>query len=382
MNKKDLADLRKEFKIASYVLPIKEVYSVYIKKDSGQIITNQKTPLEMMDIETRELYLNNFKKALTGSIDSKIFELDFKKEVENSTNGILQSALANKEDMSGFADKVIDKIIENFNYDTDIVVNFIKAEYYKGSKKDNAEDYIQSIEFILCTVNKVEIPKKVLKFDYSEMAFKANSALDMPINLNSPLDGFLYPSFGSDYVDVNKCIYYSHKAKQLNDMFVQGVLDCNIKPTAAEEKESFKSILQQTLENEVDPHVLHGIYEELNERMEQQDYEDGAETAYTVDSKEMANILQNSGIENTEPVRNAFEDVCGGDYEFKAKNILPDFNSKSIKIENDVLKIEVVPGHLDTIKQIRDKHGRKCLQIVLSEDVNIDGINLKTDIGE
>lgn len=35
MNNKDLALLRKEFKLDSYALPIKEVYSIYLKKDNS-----------------------------------------------------------------------------------------------------------------------------------------------------------------------------------------------------------------------------------------------------------------------------------------------------------------------------------------------------------
>jgi hypothetical protein len=386
MNKKDLSDIRKEFKIDSYALPIKEVYSVYLKKDNGQIITNELTPFEMMDIETRELYLNNFKKVVTGTIDSKIFELDFKNQnleenLPESTQNILYSALSEKKSIPDFADKIVDKIRDNFNYDTDIVINFIKSEYYRGNKKsksqdENVEDYIQAIEFILCSVNKVDVPKKVLKFDYSEMKFKSNSILDVTINLNSPLDGFVFPSFSSEYVDVNKLIYYSHKAKQINDAFVQGVLDCNMKPTAVEEKESFTAIIQTAVENEIKPEVMQQIYENINEKLE---YENEDDEEPKVDMKEVVNILSQSGIEKPELVKNAFEEVCGGDYEFKVKNIVPDFERRSVKIENDNINITITPGNLNTVKQIRDKDGRKCLLIVLNEDVTIDGLNIETE---
>ncbi|MBA5850404.1 DUF4317 family protein [Clostridium sp. cel8] len=391
MNKKDLSDLKKEFKIDSYALPIKEVYSVYLKKDNAEIITRELVPFEMMDVETRELYLNNFKKVLTGSIDSKIFELDFaKKEVEdfntnseninNRTQGILYSALKNKESIPDFADKIVDKISKNFNYDTDIVINFIKAEYYKGNKKKSSEtgeieDYVQDIEFILCSINKVDIPKKVLKFDYSEMKFKANSVLDVTINLNSPLDGFVFPSFSSEYVDVNKLIYYSHKAKQLNQVFVEDVLECSIKPTAVEEKENFNLIIQSAVENKIKPKVMQDIYENINEKI--QESEDDEEPK--IDIKEVTNILEESGIENREAVKNAFEEICGENYEFKAKNIVPDFEKRSIKIENDNINITITPGHLNNVKQVRDREGRKCLLIVLNEDVTLDGLNIETE---
>jgi hypothetical protein len=340
MNKKDLADLRKEFKLNSYMMPIKEIYSVYLKKDNGEIITKELNYFEMMDMEKRELYLNNFKKVLTGTIDAKIFELDFKmanstqaqnevaathsidmpelenlhitnnQSVENesgfiSTQTILYNALSSGQSIVEYADRVVEKIAKNYTYETDIVINFVKAEYFKGNKKRKEEaeeaidDYVQAIEFVLCSVNKVDIPKKVLKFDYAEMAFKPNSALDTVINLNSPLDGFMFPSFNSDYVDVNKIIYYSSKAKQMNTVFVEEILDCGIKPTGIEEKESFNAILNTVVGDKIKPETMQEIYERINEKIELHDEEE-VEEEPTVDMKEIKKVLEESGIEETE----------------------------------------------------------------------------------
>ncbi|MBI6875544.1 DUF4317 family protein [Clostridium aciditolerans] len=393
MNKKDLADLRKEFKLSSYMMPIKEIYSVYLKKDNGEIITRELNYFEMMDIEKKELYLDNFKKVLTGTIDTKVFELDFmmknvdentidEASVEESTQIILYNALTSGSSITECADKIVDKISKHYTYDTDIVINFVKAEYYKGNKKRNEEadeaidDYVQAIEFILCSINKVDVPKKVLKFDYSEMKFKPTSALDITVNLSSPLDGFMFPSFSSEYVDVNKVIYYSSKSKQMNTIFVEEVLESSVKPTAIEEKESFNIILNTVVGDKIKPETMQEIYEQINEKIE--DSED-IEEEPTVDMKEVEKILENSGIENTEVVKSAFEQVCGGDYDFKVKNIVPDFGSKSIKIENEATSIIINPNELSGIRQVRDKDGKKYLMIEITEDVEINGFRLETE---
>jgi|GEM_PF-188337 hypothetical protein len=418
MNKKDLADLRKEFKLNSYMMPIKEIYSVYLKKDNGEIITKELNYFEMMDMEKRELYLNNFKKVLTGTIDAKIFELDFKMsnsnqtqnevavassidttELQNlniannqdginesgfiSTQTILYNALSSGQSIVEYADMVVEKMAKNYTYETDIVINFVKAEHFKGNKKRKEEaeeaidDYVQAIEFILCSVNKVDVPKKALKFDYAEMAFKPNSALDTVINLNSPLDGFMFPSFSSDYVDVNKVVYYSSKAKQMNTVFVEDILDCSIKPTGIEEKESFNAILNTVVGDKIKPETMQEIYERINEKLEYQD-EEGEEDP-SVDMKEIKSVLEESGIKETESLQSAFEQVCGGDYEFKIKNIVPDFNSRSIKIENETTNITITPKELSSVRQVRDKNGKKCLLIELTEDVQINGFKLETE---
>jgi hypothetical protein len=372
MNSRDLALMRREFKLDSYALPIKEVYSVYLKKDNGEIITQGSKQFGLMDVETRELYLNNFKKALTGSIDSKIFELTFKNINEDVMHGLLQLALSNKTEMTEFANTVVNKIRENFNYDTDIVINFIKSEYYFGAKgKGNKDDYVQAIDFILCTVNKVEVPKKVLKFDYSEMDFKTNSVLDVTVNLNSPLDAFMYPSFDDEgYVDPDKIIYYSHKSKDMNRTFIDGVLDCNIKPTAEDERKTFKSILQEVTENSIRPEVLQNIYEDIADKLQ--------DNQIMINMKGLELLLEDNFI-NTKPLKNAFMEFCGGDYNFKIKNILPDFGSKSINILNDSMEINIVPEHLQTIKQIKDEDGRTCLNIILNEDVLLDDMGVETE---
>ncbi|MBC2581652.1 DUF4317 domain-containing protein [Clostridium sp. DJ247] len=397
MNKKDLADLRKEFKLSSYMMPIKEIYSVYLKKDNGEIITKELSYFEMMDVEKKELYLENFKKVLTGTIDTKIFELDFKKvlnentnndevaltnNIEASTQNILYQALSSGESIVEYADKIVDKVSKNYTYDTDIVINFVKAEYYKGNKKRNKEadesidDYVQAIEFILCSINKVDVPKKVLKFDYTEMTFKPNSALDITINLKSPLDGFMFPSINGGYIDVNKVMYYSSKAKQLNFTFVEDVLNCGVKPTAIEEKESFNAILNNVVGDKIKPETMQEIYERINEKLEE-DIDEEEEP--TIDMKEIKDILEFSGIEQTEALESVFEEVCGGNYDFKVKNIIPDFESRSIKIENETTNITITPRELGAIKQVVNKEGRKCLLIELSDDVELNGFKLETE---
>jgi hypothetical protein len=392
MNKNDLADLRKEFKLTTHMMSVKEIYSVYLKKDNKEFVMKELNYLEMMDIEKRELYLENFKKVLTGSLDSKIFELDFKKPVPGSdaenigdehAQTVLYNCLSSRESIVEYADKIVGKIAENYNYETDVVINFVKAEYFKGNRNrskeadESIDDAVQAVDFILCSINKVDVPKKVLKFDYSEMTFKPSSALDVEINLKSPLDGFMFPSIGSEFIDVNKIVYYSATSKQINASLVENVLGCDMKPTAAEEKESFNNLLHAVVGDRIKPDTMQDIYEKMNEKLELMDEEDEEEP--TVDMKEITKVLESSGIENTEMLEAAFEDICGGDYEFKVKNIVPAFKSKSIKIENETTDISITPRDLGSVRQVIDKKGKKYLLIELTEDVQVNGFKLENE---
>lgn len=389
MNKKELADLRKEFKLDSGMMKIQEIYSVYLKKDNVQIdyepvIHSEFDYFDRMDIDKKELFLGNFKKVLTGALDIKIFELDFQNiEEENNTQKLLDSALkaSNKNEIQSYINKLIEKIATNYKYETDVVVTFIKAECWLGSKHRNVtldesiDDAVQAFNFILSSVNKIDIPKRTLKFDYTDKEFKANSALDSVINLNTPLDGFMFPSLSNGYSDVNKILYYASKPKELNSSFIEKVLNCAFKFTAEDEKNCFGDILKSVIGDKIKPELMQDIYVNIHELAQQA--EEGENP--TLGIEDFKNILNNCGAETISDIETAFEETCGSKYDFKINNIVPEFNSKSIKITSEIANITLTPKDLNSVKQVKNKDGRRCLLIEIDDDIVIEGFKLQTE---
>lgn len=389
MNKKELANIRKEFKLDSNMMNIQEIYSVYLKKDNVQIdyepiIYSEFDYFDRMDMDKKELFLNNFKKVLTGALDTKIFELDFQMAVdENNTQKLLSNALSSN-DKNEFEENInsfIKKIAANYKYETDIVVTFIKADYWLGTSRKNMDAYesiddaVQSFNFILSTVNKIDTPKRTLKFDYTDKEFKANSALDSVINLNSPLDGFMFPSLSNGYSDINKALYYASKPKEINIKFIENVLDCSFKFTAEDERNCFGDILKSIIGDKIKPELMQDIYANIYELAQQA--EDGE--IPTLGIMDVKNILSNCGADIKYDIHTAFEETCGSKYDFKISNIVPDFNAKSIKITSDIANITLTPKDLNCVKQVKNKDGRSCLLIEINEDVVIEGFKLEIE---
>ncbi|MBU3216232.1 DUF4317 domain-containing protein [Clostridium estertheticum] len=389
MNKKELADIRKEFKLENGMIKIEEIYSVYLKKDNVQIdyepiIHSEFDYFDRMDMDKKELFLGNFKKVLTGALDTKIFELDFQNvEDEDNSQKFLTSALKSntKDEIESNINIIINKIAANYKYETDVVVTFIKAEYYIGSSHKNMDadesiqDSMNAFNFILSSVNKIDIPKRTLKFDYTDKEFKANSVLDSVINLNAPLEGFMFPSLSGGYSDFNKCLYYDSKPKELNSAFIENVLNCGFKFTAEDEKNCFGDILKSIIGDKIKPELMQDIYANIHELAEQS--EDGETPLLGV--IDVKNILSNCGAEIISDIETAFDETCGSKYDFKINNIVPEFNSKSIKITSEIANITLTPKDLNSIKQVRNKDGRRCLLIEIEDDIVIEGFKLETE---
>ena len=69
MNKKELADIRKEFKLENGMIKIEEIYSVYLKKDNVQIdyepiIHSEFDYFDRMDMDKKELFLGKDRKSV------------------------------------------------------------------------------------------------------------------------------------------------------------------------------------------------------------------------------------------------------------------------------------------------------------------------------
>jgi hypothetical protein len=382
MNKKDIAQVRKQFKKDNDLLKISSIFNVYIMKESSDIYHHQSQPFEMLDSEQQELFLNNFKKLLGGSLDEKLFELKFQRDAENNSQLILHQGLLSSdvEDWKERMLQMVEKMLLNRQYEMDIVITFIRGEYYKPTKRRNEDaeeserDTVYSFPFILCSINNTQEPKKELLFDYVQKEFKYNFVVDPIINLNAPIGGFLFPCFTDNAADVNHILYAAGKVHEPDHQFIDNVLNGEETMTAKDDKIVFEEILKDVTRDQLNTSTLSNVYEEINRMIEENEEEEHPK----LDSKDVERVLKASGVEdiNTEKVETAFQKVIDDDkYELKASNVVPKYNSKSIKINTKVANISISPQDLKFVKQVH-LSGKRYLMIEVEEDTVIEGFTM------
>ncbi|MFD2682636.1 DUF4317 domain-containing protein [Bacillus seohaeanensis] len=382
MNKKNIANIRKQFKVNNDLLKIHEIFNVYIMKESSEIYHEESMPFELLEDEQKELFMSNFKKVLTGQLDEKLFELKFQRDVENSSQLILHQGLlsSDTEDWKGHMLQLVEKMLQEKQYEMDIVVSFIRGEYMKPKKRRNEEaeeserDTVYSNSFILCSMNKTQDPKKELLFDYVEKEFKYNFVVDPIINLKAPISGFLFPCFTDNAADVNHVLYSAGKAYELNYHFIEEVLNAEETMTAQEDKIVFEEIVKKVTGDQINTSTLSNVYEEIHRVLEDNEEEDTPKLDY----KDVEKVLKSSGVEDvdTEKVETAFKTVIDDEkYEFKANNIVPKYTSKSIKIETKVANVSISPQDLRYVRQV-ELNGKLFLMIEVEENTVIEGFEM------
>ena len=383
MKKKDIDHFRRQLKLHNDLFHINTIFNVYVMKESDEIYHSEIGPFELLEEEQKELFLANFKKVLSGKIDEKLFSLKFQADVENSSQLILHQGLTSvhlddwKEQML----LIVEKMLKERYYEHDVVITFIKGEYLRpmNRKSKEYEEHEQDTtfqnQFILCSVNKTQEPKNELLFDYVEKEFKYDVKVDPIINLKTPITGFLFPCIIDGVSDVNHVLYSTGKANEMDEYFIEEVLNAEGTLTAVEDKIVFEEIVKKVAGNQMSTTTLSNVYEEIHRVIEEN--EDEEETP-TLDYKDVENVLKISGVENieTEEVETAFQTVIDDKhYEFKANNVLPKYSSKSIKIKTKVADISVSPEDLKYVRQVI-VDGKQCLLIEVEENTIIEGFEM------
>jgi hypothetical protein len=385
MINKELAHIRKQFKLDHDLLHVFDILNVYIMKESNEIYHVERQPFALLDREKQELYMGNFKKLLAGELDQKLFELKLQEEAEQPTRVLLHQALTtnNSEEWHDLMLLLVEKMLVDIRYEKDTVVTLVRGEYFRPTKERNEEaeesekDEMFAHPFILCSVNSTEQQRKTLIFDYVEREFKYNLIVDPIIKLNSPEQGFFYPSVTDNYSDVNRILYCAGKANEPNYHFIEHVLNAEKTVTAKEERGIFEEIVKEVAGEQLDATTIAQVYEEIHRVIETNEEEEPPKLDY----KDVERLLSVSGVENvtTEKVERAFQTVVDDrNYELKASSVIPKFTTKSIKIDTKIATISVSPQDLKYVKQV-NYHGKKCILIEVDEDVVIEGFTLSTE---
>lgn len=115
------------------------------------------------------------------------------------------------------------KMVQDIQYERDMVVTFVRGNYYKMTKRHPYEteidirDEVYTNLFILSSMNQTKLPNRSLVFDFVEWEFKWNLQANPVIKLVSQIGGFLFPSFTDNAADINYILYAG--AKRINRIF-------------------------------------------------------------------------------------------------------------------------------------------------------------------
>mgnify|MGYP001030522767 FL=1 len=374
MNLKEVSELRRRFRPEKSA--VSRVYGCYVNGSSREIISYLDESLGNMPLEEAEKYLSLLKKSLSGALGKNLIDVVFSTaQVMDSDEHRLLSALRESELKDGeiretFYRAVIDALDMGDNNYLILLAHDAYDVPHRG--KDGEADPGRSEEvfsYILCSVCPVKNCKMELGYFPGENEFHSCAAGQV---VSAPELGFLFPAFDDRAANIYNALFYSRKADQIHQEFLDAVFRTEPPMSAAEQKEAFEEALSGALEEAYNLEVAQAVHGRLLEKIEAHKEDKEAEPL-ALSAGEIGGILRDCGV--AEEKAEAFRSRCGEAFGGAALNPENLIDAKRFDVKTEHAAISIDPAY-SYLVETRIIDGRKYLLIPAGEGVEVNGLSV------
>ncbi|MDD3334779.1 MAG: DUF4317 domain-containing protein [Eubacteriales bacterium] len=390
MNQRDLSEIKRRLNPERRNPTV--LRGCYISSE-GQVISRFAQRVGSLPQEENEKYMSIFKRVLSGTAGQNLLSVELGSgEAELSEEqrlllALCDSGLTDEEMMEQFEQRVVAYIqklheeqalsIEEAQNASNYLLLLLHDGYDVPGRDCNGEiDREQSesiLNYMLCALCPVKLSKPALRYFAAESEFHSR---DSDWTVGAPELGFMYPAYEERCANIHHALYYTKDTANLHNAFAQNVFHTELQMTAAEQKEVFQSVLQESLAEECNLNVVQSVHEAVETMLEERKADKTAEPL-CLSKQEVQEVLQNCGVseEKTAAFAEQFTQSFGEYAEIPAVNLV---SPKQFKVETSGVSIRVDPEHRDRI-ETRVIDGRYYILILADGDVEVNG--LKIDAG-
>lgn len=372
MNKKEVLEIKKQFTPANCA--ITRICGCYVDHEKNKRLKTKDAFLSLPE-EDAFKYFEIFRKTLSGSIGKNLLNMEFQIDAEmpGGTQEFLLKLRNSKLQDNVLLEQFYDKIIDSYNYSENYYIVLIHAMYdVPGKSSDGTEMFDASdsvYEYLLCSICPVSLSKPGLSYDAEDNRIH-DRIRDWVVD--KPDKGFLFPAFTDRNTDIHGTLYYTKKAGDLQEEFIENVLGTAVPVSAPTQKDLFNHLIEDTLGEDADYNIVRNIHETLNEMIEE--YKINPEPL-ELDKTDLWNVFQKSGViaEKMGEFDWSFETEFGRRPSIMAENIT---DSRVLSLDTQNVTVKVDAERMDLVEtKIID--GRKCLVIAVDDYLEVNGVSVK-----
>lgn len=374
MNKKELAEVKKQLKLNNGKCSLEKLLTSYVDSDKNIKFIEKRSFLNLPEIEVL-MFMEMFKKTLTGGIGKKLLEFSFpivdNGDGEEKTFLInLKNSKLNNDEMN---EEFVNRIINGFEYAGDYYIASLFCSYsvpVKGKDTDeDGEDSLEVYDFIITSICPIIKAERGLCLDSEKNTVEKSYSSEMEVG--KPMHGFLFPTFNDRQMDVHNVLYFTNSAKEPSQSIIKNVLGCNTKLSADIQKEKFNNMLARVLGDDSTYNITSSIHSKINDIIKNNCLES---ELTELNSDEIKKILENSGVdeENLESFDDIYAEEIGENVSLAAVNIT---NESAMKVDSPDIKITVKPNASEKVSA-KMVDGKRCLVVALDNTVEVNGLDV------
>ncbi len=319
------------------------------------------------------------KKLLSGGLDRNLIDIEFSNELV--LNGeehkrllkLRDSALCDELELKVLFSDIIDTVrVESAYLILAAADNYDVFTYREDGKKD--EDSTELFKYFLCGVFPVKMTKPQLSFAAFDNTFKnivANSVI------TAPLLGFMFPAFDDRAANIYNTLFYTKDSAANNSEIIDRLFKAEPPMPAAEQRETFNSLLNGVTNDENNLEIIKNIQDEIV-GMIAEHKESREREPLAVSRDDICDILRSSDMadEKIETFKAGFDESFGEKARINPQNLV---ETKRLELTGADISIKINPERSELV-ETRVIDGVKYILIRADEEIEVNGVPI--NIGE
>ena len=364
MNEKEVGELRRRLR--------PEKNSITYVNEMGESVAQFDQSLALMTQEETETLLALLRRTLSGTLGKNLLDLSFetRQVVEGEEHRRLMrlrdTALKDEEAVEEFFQLVRQSLTLEGNY----LILLVYDRYdvpYRAKDGERQEDAAEVYSYLLCSICPVKQTKPALSYHVRENEFH-NRRADWLVS--PPELGFLFPAFDDRSTNLYNALYYTRDSGENHPELVEAVFRREAPMPAAAQKETFQTLLSDTLADECSCEVVQAVHDQLCELVEEHRERKEAEPL-TLSKGAVKCVLKSCGVSDShvEEFALRYDDAFGADMALSPRNLV----EKQIEVCTPDVVIKVSPERSDLV-DTRVIDGVKYILIRADEGVEVNGV--------
>ncbi len=352
---------------------ITRICGCYVDGEKNKKTTFKEAFLSLPEEEIFK-YFELLRKTLSGTVGKNLLNLEFPlaSEEEGGTQEFLLRLRDSKLKDDALLEEFYNKVIGSYEYVGNYLILMIHDAYdvpgktTDGLTMEDASDIVY--EYILCCICPVNLSKPGLSYNAETNEFH-NRVRDWIVEV--PEAGFLFPAFNERSADIHSTLYYSKNPEEAHPEFVDFILGAVLPLSAGSQKETFHTLVTETLGEEADYEVIKNIHENLTEMIEE--HKEIPEPLM-LDKQQVKSLFEKSGVqeEKLSDFEKLYDAAAGEHTSLLVDNVA---NTRTFEVKTPDVVVKVNPERADLVNTVMIE-GRRCLVIEINDHVEVNGIQI------
>ena len=374
MNEKEVAELRRRFRPEKS--SVNHVRGCYVSPQ-GEVVSRFDQSLALMPQEEGENLLALLRKTLSGSLGRNLLNLSFStaQVVDSPEHKLLMALRDSQLQDEAAVETFFQTVAQSFRLEGGYLILLAYDCYdvpYRAKDGGSLEDASETVySYILCSLCPVKQTKPALSYHIPENLFR-NREVDWLVS--PPETGFLFPAFDDRCANLYEALYYTKNTSESHQELVDALFRQLLPPPADQQKETFQSILADTLGGDCSLDVVQSVQGRLVDMMAQHK-EDKDPEPLVLSKGALDMVLSISGVEeeHREAFSQRFEEAFGENARVSPQNLV---DKKRLEVCTPEVKIQVPPERGDLV-ETRIIDGVGYILIRAEGGVEVNGVPVR-----